>query len=602
MRVRIDLDDDGAITPGPRLLARTSVSFLLFGAAYMVLISWLDPALTWPMSLSSIWLALLNAVPVLILNSLLLIVTRRVVLSSWLTLLALVALYAINHLKLQELATPLLPDDFHFLTALGVNYSFFSNYLAGAQIQLLVALLLVAVTLLLSREPVLPSLRGMRRGLAAAGAIVLAISLLQGSLPWTRIYNAGNLQFEPWAPSDSAARTGVITNMLLFHWELRDARTQPPDLSAAERTVRESTLTAHNDSRSAPGPIADEDLPDIIIVQSESLFDPARLSGVHHVALPRFRDLAQRGWSGDLDVPTFGGGTIRTEFEVLTGLPLAAFPRVRYPYLQLTNGEIPGLARELRQHGYRTLAIHPNGGAFWNRNQAFRSLGFDRFIDGDAFSAATRHGWYVADAALTDRIIEALADDGPPHFIMAISIQNHGPYTGPASLPANAGEGTLPDTVTGEARETLLTYIAMLKATDEQLARLAGFVDARERRTLLFFYSDHLPPLNAAFEQLSFGDGRPAREQPVPWLLLDNRSREHRTQRIASWRVPALLLERAGLPRGRYFDALEQLRDEETSTERIGANSTVAALAQLQYWNALDSVFDAPADQSPAFD
>jgi hypothetical protein len=74
-------------------------------------------------------------------------------------------------------------------------------------------------------------------------------------------------------------------------------------------------------------------------VQSESLFDPGRLAGMHYEAMPRLRDAMARAWSGNLYVPTFAGGTIRTEFEVLTGLPLAAFPGVRYPYLQLTRSK-----------------------------------------------------------------------------------------------------------------------------------------------------------------------------------------------------------------------------------------------------------------------
>ena len=99
-------------------------------------------------------------------------------------------------------------------------------------------------------------------------------------------------------------------------------------------------------------------------------------------------------------------------------LPLTAFAGVRYPYLQLRRSEIPGLVRELKTRDYRTMAIHPNGGAFWNRNDAFRALGFDRFIDGDTFSDAERHGHYVSDAALVDRIIAEMDDAGSPQMIM----------------------------------------------------------------------------------------------------------------------------------------------------------------------------------------
>lgn len=561
-------------------------ALLLAPVAYVLFLSWLDPALPWPVTLSRLepWaLALLNVVPVLILNAAFLAITRRIVLSHWLTLLVLGALYFINNLKMQELATPLLPDDFHFLKTLGVSYSFFAQYLASARLQLAFAALALAITVLLVREPAVAYLNGRRRWGIALGAVLLTVSLMTGSGPWKTIYDPGRLQFEPWAPRDSAARTGVITNMLLFYWELRGNSAVLPNLDQARRVLHESGLVTSTQVVAAES----ARLPDIIIVQSESLFDPGRLAGVDYDAMPHLRAAAARAQSGNLYVPTFGGGTIRTEFEVLTGLPLASFAGVRYPYLQLTRSEIPGLVRELNGSGYRSLAIHPNGGAFWNRNQAFRALGFDRFIDGDSFTDAERHGWYVSDAALVDRIIAELADDGQPQMIMALSIQNHGPYD-TVPLAASARPDIVVDGLEGVPRTALQTYLAMLEATDAQLERLIEFVDARERDTLLLIYSDHLPPLIRVFAQLPFRDGRPAEEQPVPWLLIDNRSQEARSDDHPSWFLPAVVLEKAGIADNDYFRILRELRREQNLICDCDTPSeTGKALAQLQYFDEL---------------
>lgn len=562
-------------------------ALLLAPLAYVLFLSWLDPALPWPVTLSRLepWaLASLNVVPVLILNAAFLAITRRIVLSTWLTVLVLGALYFINHLKMQELATPLLPDDFHFLKTLGVSYSFFAQYLASARLQVALAALALAITLLLVREPAVAFLKGRRRWAIAAGAALLALSLMQGSAPWRAIYDPGRLQFEPWAPRDSAARTGIITNMLLFYWELNGDSSATANLEHARQVFHESGLNG------APvvAPVETARLPDIIIVQSESLFDPGRLAGVQYDAMPRLRAAAQRARSGNLYVPTFGGGTIRTEFEVLTGLPLAAFDGVRYPYLQLTRSELPGLVRELNSNGYRTLAIHPNGGAFWNRNQAFRALGFDRFIDGDDFSDAVRHGWYVSDAALVDRIIAELGDDDQPQMIMALSIQNHGPYDD-VPLGADARPAITVDGLDDAPRARLQTYLAMLEATDAQLARLIEFIDARERDTLLLIYSDHLPPLSLVFAQLPFQDGRPAEQQPVPWLLIDNRSKEASSEDYPAWFLPALVIEAAGIADNDYFRILREIRRAQGTNCGCDTPSEAAkALAQLQYLDELE--------------
>lgn len=575
-------------TRAVRLDGPVKWALFLAPVAYVLFLSWLDPALPWPVPLSTLqpWaLALLNVVPVLIVNAAFLVITRRLVLSHWLTVLLLGGLYFVNHVKMQELATPLLPDDFRFLKTIGVSYSFFAHYLTNARLQVLFAALTLAITLLLfRREPAIRVLQGRPRWAIALGAVVLAMSLMQGSAPWRLIYNAGRLQFEPWAPRDSAARTGIITNMLLFYWELRGDKGPGANLEHARRVF-------HDHNPMMPLPLAAPDpseLPDIIIVQSESLFDPSRLAGVAYDAMPHLRAAMKRGWSGDLYVPTFGGGTIRTEFEVLTGLPLAAFSGVRYPYLQMTRSEFPGLVRELGANGYRTLAIHPNGGAFWNRNDAFRAFGFDRFIDGDSFADADRHGWYVSDAALVDRIIAEIDQGESPQMVMGISIQNHGPYQD-VPLPKEAMPELAVAGLDAGLRETLQTYLKMTQATDAQMKRLMDFVEARERPTLLLIYSDHMPPLNRVFAQLPFQDGRNAEEQPVPWLLIDNRSRDSLSHDFPSWFLPAVVLEKAGIPDSQYFGLLKQFRREQDPHCKCGAPSEAAiALAQLQYFDQLE--------------
>ena len=561
-----------------------AVSAALVALGYALLVSYLDPALPWPVTFSHAepWtMVFLNLVPVLILHVALLIVTRRLLLSCWLTVLALGALYFINYVKLKELATPLLPDDFRFLKAIGVHYTFFAQYLASSRLQLLLSIGVLAITLLFYRERPIGSIKGGVRWGAAALTVILWSTLVQGSAPWKTVYYPGQLQFEPWAPRDSAARTGLIANMILLHWELRNDSSLQPNVDASIQQLRNYDLTSHRQLVPARTP-----LPDIIVVQSESLFDVTRLKGIDTDVMPAMHAAASHGWSGELQVPTFAGGTIRTEFEFLTALPLAAFPQLRYPYLQLTRAEIPSIARELRANGYRTLAIHPNGGAFWNRNHAFRALGFDRFLDADAFGGAEHYGWYVSDAALVDRVISELRDDDQPQMIMAISIQNHGPYES-VPLPAPRNEGFLQTSLDAPAAHALETYMTLVRASDQALARLLEFVESRQRDTLLLVYGDHLPAMNPVYTQLGFRDERRPEEQPVPWLLIDNRSREPRVQNGPAWLLPTLLIEKTGLATSQYFSVLTDLGFSDAES-RVPSD-VLKVLAQLQFAGRLES-------------
>ncbi|HEY4093854.1 MAG TPA: LTA synthase family protein, partial [Luteibacter sp.] len=147
-----------------------------------------------------------------------------------------------------------------------------------------------------------------------------------------------------------------------------------------------------------------------VVVQSESFFDPSVINGLQDADFaPNLHRLAQHASSGQLHVPTYGGGTIRTEFEVLTGLSLRYFPTMQFPYLEMHTGAMPGMVRALRSHGYETIAVHGNDPGFWNRTSAFKSLGFDRFVSQTAFPAdARKHGELMPDSAMTDQIMAQL--------------------------------------------------------------------------------------------------------------------------------------------------------------------------------------------------
>jgi hypothetical protein len=187
-----------------------------------------------------------------------------------------------------------------------------------------------------------------------------------------------------------------------------------------------------------------------------------------------------------------------------------------------------------------------------------------------------------------DRIIAELSDAEQPQMIMALSIQNHGPYDA-VPLADSARPDIAVDGLDGLPRTALQTYLAMLEATDAQLARLIEFVDARERDTLLLIYGDHLPPLVRVFGELPFRDGRRAEEQPVPYLLIDNRSREARSEDYPSWFLPAVVLEQAGLADNHYFELLRELRREHRpDCDCSPPSETIKALAQLQYYDALE--------------
>ena len=573
-------------------------------AGFAVLASWLDPALAWPLldgSASDAGVIALNVLPFLALLGLLVALTRRVLLSTWLATLLLVVLYATNAAKLAQLQMPLLPGDFRFLADPSSALALFAHYV-GHDARVIGALVaVIAISVALAWEPALRRLRGVSRASLGAASLVFIVGLVAGWAPWCSLYNAERLHFEPWSVVDSAERAGVVGNLVLYHWELARRDELSPDHAAAADLLRgHADALRRSFAPNGPGQgMPTGTLPDIVIVQSESLFDPARLAGAAaDTYLPNYHRLARRGLAGEMHVPTFAGGTIRTEFEVLTGLALAFFPGVQYPYFEMADRPLPGLVRTLGRHGYRSTAIHPNSGVFWNRNEAFRQIGFDRFIDESAFSNDDIVGLFTGDAALTDHVLAELDDAGAPQLVFAISMQNHGPFDWRPGLDeARLAAQPLPAGLDDGGAYWLRNYLYMAEDADRELGRLADALQKRKRRTLLLFYGDHLPALPPVYQQIGFADGLGPKTQPVPWLLLDNgrRLRNDGREPRLSWLLPSLLLETAGIGGDRWFATLDALRAAlplDVDALAGNAGDGLRALGQLRYRGELDAVVD----------
>ncbi|MFZ2237174.1 MAG: LTA synthase family protein [Dokdonella sp.] len=576
----------------------TRLTLALLGsvAVLLLLIDQLDPAFAWTnenVHATSLFnLLLLNALPLVALLLMLLALTRRVALSIWLTALLGFALFAANSAKLSELQTPLLPSDFRFLAEPGPALALFAHYLKFNLVTFVSLLAVVVIVVLLVRRRGSATLVGWRRAVLAVIAFALAISLIAGSPPWRQLYSSKRMGFEPWALTESAARAGLIGSLLLYHWELGDGR-----VPTADRDAAIAMIDAHADllrERLAAATTTQQP-PDIVIVQSESLFDPARLNNVEPGRfLTEFRKLAKSSRSGELHVPTFGGGSIRTEFELLTGAPLSSLGGIQYPWLELDHARFPSLASILARNGYTTTAIHPNGAAFWNRNRVFPELGFQRFIDVAAFKKEDIVGLFTSDAALTDYMIAELKDDGPPQFLFAITMENHGPFDWRPNLDAERLAALpMPPQLDDGGRLWFGNYLYLLDDADHELGRLAEALKQRKRRTLLLFFGDHLPSIHTVYNQLGFDDGKTELEQPTEWLLFDPANPRGVQENTQTWLLPTRLLDSAGIANEPYFIVTAALRDalnidgEPITPEQAKAFN---ALAQLQLRGELDGL------------
>ncbi|HDV6326805.1 TPA: LTA synthase family protein [Burkholderia cenocepacia] len=244
--------------------------------------------------------------------------------------------------------------------------------------------------------------------------------------------------------------------------------------------------------------------PDVILIQSESFFDARRLGGAVEPRLFARFDEARREaiWHGEMTVPAWGANTMRTEFAVLTGMESFSLGYARfYPYAFVRN-KIASLASWFDRCGYDTVAIHPYYADFFGRDRVFPLLGFTRFLDIRDFASASRAGPYVADAAVSESIIEELGTTGDDHprFIFAMTMENHGPLHLEQVLP---GESSSRHTLGEDASwRDLTAYLRHIENADAMIGRLLDHLRTSDRETVVCFYGDHVPALPHVFDKL----------------------------------------------------------------------------------------------------
>jgi len=499
-----------------------------------------------------------NALPGLLLAFALLAWTRRALWSFALAFAIQSLIYGVNALKVQNLAIPLMPADFRMLGQLRHGGGeLLSGYLP--HIALLVAVAIVAIALLVVwfrfEPPVWRKYPKRWRGAASMVLFAALITLIVGASFWRGVYDPKVLGMQPWSPLATRQHDGLIGSLLLFHLQY-GSQHRKADVPAA------LALMAHYQPQIAARtrPPAEAQKPDIVVILSESFFDPTIMKGYPPGTdlTPNLHRLEPYGTSGWLHVPTFGGGTIRTEFEVLTGLSLRYFPQVQFPYLQINQKAIPGIVRLLAGDGYTTLAVHGNNPGFWNRTTAFKELGFDKFISIADFPPgdSINDGKYMSDKSFTDELLRQLPDAGPPRFVLGISIEAHGPYDQGYGIDEKARDAIpVPAGITdAQAKMELQNYIYHMQHADQQLGRLVDTLAQRKRRTVILFFGDHLPALVPAFQQAGFKNGGGFLTQTVPYLLIDTAHMDHAVKRnAAAWELPGMVLEQAGVDNDPYF-------------------------------------------------
>ncbi|WP_442598804.1 LTA synthase family protein [Neobacillus sp. D3-1R] len=144
----------------------------------------------------------------------------------------------------------------------------------------------------------------------------------------------------------------------------------------------------------------------------------------------------------------------------------------------------PGI---LGQHGYSSAVFHGNSGSFWNRNEIYKSFGYNHFFDSNYYQmdeeAMVEYG--LKDKPFYEESIPLLESLPQPFYTKFITVSNHFPY------PIEEEDATIAPNTTGD--KSVDTYFQTARYADEALKQFFDYLKASGLydKSIIIMYGDH---------------------------------------------------------------------------------------------------------------
>lgn len=392
---------------------------------------------------------------------------------------------------------------------------------------------------------------------------ILGIAMLVGGIHYLKTSE----QPEAWGvsvdgnrPSDSYYKYGV---QLCFIQSARDSIVKKPDGYSVEK-IKEIQDSVADNTEKTEGMQRKEEQPNIIVIMDETFADLNSFGDfeVSQEVMPFYNSLSENTIKGKTMVSTIGGGTGKTEFEFLTGTSMRMFGTTYSPYVMIGKRLDVSLAATLKGQGYATCAIHPYIPTNYNREIAYKTMGFDSYLSLKDFEGMSTKRDFVTDEACYEKIRELIKEEEDPLFTFCVTIQNHSPYNN----TSYEGDIKLQDYEDEEAEQ----YLSLVHESDQALEKMISYLEEMEEPTVVVFFGDHLPGLSQEFYQYIFGKTNEELSFEeyqnyylTPFMIWANYDIQEQKDVLTSMNyLGAMTLEIAGAELSEYDQYLLQLQEK----------------------------------------
>lgn len=387
-------------------------------------------------------------------------------------------------------------------------------------------------------------------------------------------------------PFDYRGNISSYGTLYYFYDGFKKINFDKPENYSKEKTE----LFFNNYSKKNSNTTSDYQQPNIIVIMNEA-FSDLELVGNNSLStnkeyLSYFNSLKRdkNTISGIMYSSVFGGYTCNTEFEFLTRLPTAFFPKDSLPYMQFINKKIDSFPSYLSNQKYTNTAIHPFWGVCWNRNTIYPFLSFDNFIDAEKFNNLKiknpqneEINWrssydfgdldyvrgYISDLESYKKIIQNFKSTESPKFIFNVTMQNHGGY--------NYRKDDFKNDIIDENIDSfeLSQYLSLINESDKAFEFLINYFETETSPTVVLLFGDHQPGLGDAvysnFIDTSDNSIKNMQEKyKVPYIIWANfeLKRPNNVQETSPNYLSTILKDACNMPLDSIDIFLNELRKE----------------------------------------
>lgn len=304
--------------------------------------------------------------------------------------------------------------------------------------------------------------------------------------------------------------------------------------------------------------------PDIILILNETLYDLNKITdtGVESFEYINSLENAVRGYAV---CPAVGGGTNKSEYELLTSNTLGIAPNVT-PFNTFNLDNINSITRHLKDMGYTTFAAHPSSPSNYNREKSYPKLCFDNVYFDKEFSNFeyyANRSFYPTDESVYKNMIRWYEEmDSAPRFAYMLTIQNHGDYQ--FNTPNQSLVKINRDY--GENTEKVAEFMSCMKLSDMAFKMLVDYYSNVDRDVIICMVGDHAPSFAVEVaDKTSDEEQMDILLRSVPYIIWSNNidltEFKQNSNTIGMVNLVPKMLNAAGVKMSPFYSYMENLNE-----------------------------------------